>query len=401
MRRNLLVAACAGAGILCSYNTIAQVKGDPALPATAQTVHLQKTGSRLSPDLQKLADRAAGARKQMTAAEKAALPNDAMNQYMQFKGDRIIVDITIKDDMPAKVALQELGFQATGEYGRVISGFLPVASLSKLSSLSSIQFARPSYKPRKLLKQATRVLAQGATGNFGKNPVAPAISQGDTAQRSYIARNKYKVDGKGVKVGILSDSYDNLGTADIGIAGGELPGKGNPLKNKKPVEVLQDFDDSSATDEGRAMAEIVHDVAPGAELAFHTAFAGEANFAQGIQDLANIGCKVIVDDVGYFDEPFFQDGIVAQSVDLAAKKGVSYFSSAGNDFNNSYESDYHPSSEELLGPWSRVCTQLQCARCFAAFFSADIYSFGRYFSNLFSMGSAIFFSRGRRVCNPI
>ena len=350
MRRNLLVAACAGAGILCSYNTIAQVKGDPALPATAQTVHLQKTGSRLSPDLQKLADKAIGARKQMTAAEKAALPNDAMNRYMQFKGDRIIVDITIKDDMPAKVALQELGFQATGEYGRVISGFLPVASLSKLSSLSSIQFARPSYKPRKLLKQATRVLAQGATGNFGKNPVAPAISQGDTAQRSYIARNKYKVDGKGVKVGILSDSYDHLGTADIGIAGGELPGKGNPLKNKKPVEVLQDFDDSSATDEGRAMAEIVHDVAPGAELAFHTAFAGEANFAQGIQDLANIGCKVIVDDVGYFDEPFFQDGIVAQSVDLAAKKGVSYFSSAGNDFNNSYESDYHPSSEEVLGP---------------------------------------------------
>ena len=348
MRRNLLVAVCAGAGILFSFNTIAQVKGDPVLPASPQLVHIEKTGSRLSPELQKLADNASGARKILTPAEKAAIPNDAMNSYMQFKDGQVVVDITIKENMPARVALQQLGLRVTGEYGRVVSGFIPISSLSKLASLTSIQFARPSYKPRKLSRQGTAVARQPA-GSFGKGPVNPVMSQGDTAQRSAIAREKYKVDGKGVKVGILSDSYNRLGTADIGIAGGELPGKGNPLKSKKAVEVLQDLNDSSATDEGRAMAEIVHDVAPAAELAFHTAFAGEANFAQGIQDLANVGCKVIVDDVAYFDEPFFQDGIVAQSVDLAKKKGVSYFSSAGNDFNNSYESDYHASSEQILG----------------------------------------------------
>ena len=98
-----------------------------------------------------------------------------------------------------------------------------------------------------------------------------------------------------MKVGILSDSYDNLGTAKKGIKQGELPGPANPFHFNKPVEVLEDLD-SGGTDEGRAMLEIVHDVAPGSALAFHTAFLGEADFAQGIQDLADRGCQVIADD---------------------------------------------------------------------------------------------------------
>ncbi|HKD55716.1 MAG TPA: S8 family serine peptidase [Steroidobacteraceae bacterium] len=90
-------------------------------------------------------------------------------------------------------------------------------------------------------------------------------------------------------------------------------------------------------DEGRAMMQIVHDVAPGAALAFHTAINSEADFANGIIALADAGATVIVDDVGYFDEPFFQDGIVAQAIDTVARKGVVYFSAAGNDGQNSYE----------------------------------------------------------------
>ena len=177
------------------------------------------------------------------------------------------------------------------------------------------------------------------------------ISQGDTAQRSDIARKKYHVNGTGVKVGVLSDSYDNLGTAKKGIKQGEFPGPANPFHFNKPVEVLEDLD-SGGTDEGRALLEIVHDVAPGSTLAFHTAYLGEADFAQGIQDLADRGCQVIADDISYLDEPFFQDGIIAQSVDESKKKGVSYFSSAGNEGVNSYEHRYQASDVELLGAGS-------------------------------------------------
>ena len=96
-------------------------------------------------------------------------------------------------------------------------------------------------------------------------------------------------------------------------------------------------------DEGRAMMQIVHDVAPGAGLAFYTAENSEADFANGITELAasvasgGAGAKVIVDDVGYFDEPFFQDGLVAQAVNTVEANGVAYFSSAGNNGTLAYD----------------------------------------------------------------
>lgn len=79
------------------------------------------------------------------------------------------------------------------------------------------------------------------------------------------------------------------------------------------------------------MAQIVHDLAPGASIAFASAFSGEEEFAANIRRLAAAGAKVIADDVGYFEEPFFQDGPVAVAVDEVENGGVSYFSAVGND----------------------------------------------------------------------
>jgi len=99
------------------------------------------------------------------------------------------------------------------------------------------------------------------------------------------------------------------------------------------------------------MAEIVHDVAPGAKQAFYSAFYGQADFAQGIIDLkAKVGCDIIVDDIIYYSEPFFQDGIVAQAVDSVKSMGVSYFSSAGNQGKASYESAFRAGTKiDTLG----------------------------------------------------
>ena len=98
--------------------------------------------------------------------------------------------------------------------------------------------------------------------------------------------------------------------------------------------------DPGDTDEGRAILQILHDVAPKARLGFATANGGEVNFANNIRALggfadapnAQAGFKadIIIDDVIYPTEPMFQDGIVAQAVDDVAAAGVSHFSSAGN-----------------------------------------------------------------------
>lgn len=84
------------------------------------------------------------------------------------------------------------------------------------------------------------------------------------------------------------------------------------------------------------MLQIVHDVAPAAKLAFVSAFLGETVFAESIEELAEpapfgAGAKVIVDDVTYLEEPFFQDGPIAAAVNAVTAEGVTYLSAAGND----------------------------------------------------------------------
>jgi hypothetical protein len=76
----------------------------------------------------------------------------------------------------------------------------------------------------------------------------------------------------GIKVGVLSDSFNDLGGAAADEADGALP----PASQ---IQILNDLP-SGGTDEGRAMMQIIHDIAPGASLAFYTAAEGEESFAQ-------------------------------------------------------------------------------------------------------------------------
>ena len=97
------------------------------------------------------------------------------------------------------------------------------------------------------------------------------------------------------------------------------------------------------------MLQIVHDVAPGAELYFRTGFLTAGDFATGIKELKDAGCKVIVDDVTYITEPYLKDGVVAQAVDAVKAEGVTYFSAAGNFANKSYEKDFTPADATQAG----------------------------------------------------
>src|SRR5262249_45022870 len=75
-------------------------------------------------------------------------------------------------------------------------------------------------------------------------------SQGDTSHKAALARDTFGVNGTGIKIGILSDGVSNLFMAQETGNLGEvtvLPGQGG------------------AGDEGTAMLEIVHDLAPGAQ----------------------------------------------------------------------------------------------------------------------------------------
>ncbi len=155
-------------------------------------------------------------------------------------------------------------------------------------------------------------------------------SEGDRSHRTDDARNTYGYAGQGIKIGVLSDSYNRLGGAPADVLNDDLPGVGNPYGNTTPVTVVADYT-ASGNDEGRAMLQIVHDLAPKAQLFFATGNISEASFASNIVALRNTyGCDIVIDDLAYFDEPAFQDGIVAQAVNTVTAAGGLYFSSAGN-----------------------------------------------------------------------
>ena len=168
-----------------------------------------------------------------------------------------------------------------------------------------------------------------------------ATSEGDVQLNAMAAREGFEFDGNGVTVGILSDSFNRdtaAGTrAPADVASGDLPGKGNPCGFTTPVQVVDDSE-ANGGDEGRAMAQIVHDLAPGTKIAFASAFHGELSFAENIKKLAEEGAAVIADDVFYLEEPFFQDGPIAVAINEVVEGGTpfveggtTYFSAAGNN----------------------------------------------------------------------
>jgi hypothetical protein len=180
-------------------------------------------------------------------------------------------------------------------------------------------------------------ITSGAGADANAAPISTCAgsitSEGDAQLNAAQARVQFNVDGSGIKVGVLSDSFDRAGAtathAANDVASGDLPGPGNPCGRTTPVQLVDDS--AVGSDEGRGMAQLVHDLAPGASLAFATAFTSETSFANNIRALATAGSKVIVDDVTYFDEPFFQDGPVAVAVNDVTAAGVTYFSSAANN----------------------------------------------------------------------
>ena len=192
---------------------------------------------------------------------------------------------------------------------------------SKLDAVSSLAFVRNISEATKPFK--AQISCSGAT-----------TSEGDSQLKADQARIKYGVDGSGVIVGVISDSFNGVTASpnmDEDILSGDLPGASNPCGHTTPVNILVDYTETDASDEGRAMGQIVHDLAPGAQIAFATAWGGLFDFADQIRNLRSTAkADIIVDDVSYYSEPMFQDGPVSAAITEVTADGAVYFTSAGN-----------------------------------------------------------------------
>ncbi|MCH1868552.1 S8 family serine peptidase [Nocardioides sp. CFH 31398] len=231
------------------------------------------------------------------------------------------------DTTSLRKAATGLGFVETAddEATGVLEGFAPLSAVEDLAALDDLGTISQVPRPLTFSGDATY---QGA-----------ALQQADRL-------NEQGIDGDGITVGVLSDSYDTATLSVDGgpiatraaddVASGDLPGAGNPEGNTDPVVVLEDNDDPASRDEGRAMLQVIHDSAPGARLCFATGTDGELGFADNIRALADpdgpCGADVIVDDVRYPSSPFFSDDAITRAAErVAVRQGVAYFSAAGDN----------------------------------------------------------------------
>lgn len=175
--------------------------------------------------------------------------------------------------------------------------------------------------------------------SFATPPIAnddPVVSDGDGILRAEDLRDFLGVDGSGITVGVISNGVYGWQSVK---ADGELPAS---FDTSHIDPYRSGYFDKA---EGTAMLEIVHDLAPGATL-FFSGPADSEEMLYSIDWLVAQGCDIIVDDLSFFNQPFFDDGDVANAaLDAIANDDVVYVSAAGNFADRHYQADFNGGQE--------------------------------------------------------
>lgn len=316
------LAACAFALALLLAGVL-PAAAPASLPGT-------KDQGPLSPALEELARPAVAAEPVAAQARHLGLPVDGPGGLLR-DGGRVLVTARLSGGpLPAFADLRQAGARivSAGAATRSVTLAVPPDRLPDIAAVSGVRAVWPLRAPM------VRTPAGQCEGGA-------AISEGLGQLQVDDARGAFELRGSGQTVGVLSDSFDVTAgpatDAHADVLSGDLPGPAGTCSGQQlPVDVLAEGP-AEGGDEGRAMLQIVHDLAPHASLAFATAFESEESFAENIERLARptseggAGAGTIVDDVAWFEEPFFQDGPVAVAIDNVTAEGVSYLSAAGND----------------------------------------------------------------------
>jgi hypothetical protein len=202
---------------------------------------------------------------------------------------------------------------SANELAGVVETWVPYEKVDDLAGLDVVDFVRLPMYP---------ILNSGLVTSAGDG-----ILNADDVRSRFASILGNTVDGSGIKIGVISDGVDNRS---------EVQGGGTP---DLPTIAVNSARPGSG-DEGTAMLEIIHDLAPGAELYFSSGITGEVAMIDSIDWLVDQGVDVIVDDLGFLDQHYFSDDVIAQAAESAIGDGVVYVSAAGNSAQMHYQGQW-------------------------------------------------------------
>ncbi|HSF45384.1 MAG TPA: hypothetical protein VLA58_05215, partial [Chitinophagaceae bacterium] len=142
---------------------------------------------------------------------------------ISLKGTKVLIDLSIKDDFKNRpsdawsyldgilfepLVYEDVKFQ--GIAARLVTGWVERDKLQDVNlKIQWFNYARFTIRPQ--TNNINNEIPGKAVDPFAGRKI---ISGGDSAQKSSIVRYGYSVDGSGIKVGVISDSYDKSGTAN-------------------------------------------------------------------------------------------------------------------------------------------------------------------------------------------
>jgi hypothetical protein len=253
----------------------------------------------------------------------------------------------VSDDVQRQLIEAGAFIEITDADHRRVQARIPATRLQTIAALPFVDFIRlPSYAVRR-------------TGSV--------TTEGDAILHADAVRRQLSLDGTGIKVGVISDGLKGvfatgcttctgvtggpIGTGDLPDAtgtrnsSGVLTGVSGGI-SARSFQANSDVEGlprsacafAGAGAEGTAMLEIIHDLAPAAQLSFANADTDLA-FRQAVNFLASSN-DVVVDDLGFFGEAY--DGTspvssnTAAALNNAGNRIRTYVTAVGNEADEHY-----------------------------------------------------------------
>ncbi|MBI2908607.1 MAG: S8 family serine peptidase [Chloroflexi bacterium] len=251
-----------------------------------------KTDGKLESALAQLAE----THQQQGRGSAAAM---AEGMSIPFADDMVRVVLESAPGQDARALASSLGGRVETTSGNFVQAMMPLAALKEAAASRSVSLVR-----RPLRAVASEVISDGIDL---------------TAASLWQAAG---IKGTGVKVGIIDGGFAGFQK----LLGSELPASVTYRSLRADGDITGGGDAH-----GTAVAEIIHDMAPGAAL-YLANFDTDVEFGNAVVWMINQGVQIISVSIGWFASgPGDGTGVINDAVNMAIAKGIFWASSAGNN----------------------------------------------------------------------
>lgn len=245
--------------------------------------------------------------------EDAAIELARKRGLLNANGDlRLTLELDTTDTAALQAELEASGILVTAVSGNLMDVAIPMPMLETMMAAGGAQdlLAGITNLPhiRRIRLPKVSIVDQGGV----RTESVPRIGALDWQTAG--------ITGKGVRVGVLDLGFDGYKP----LLGVDLP----PSVTARSFIVGKEID-QAGTPHGTAVAEIIHDIAPDAEL-FFAAYETDVEERQAVEWLLSQGVRIISHSAGSIYGPMDGSTEEAKWVDSIVEGGVLWVNSAGN-----------------------------------------------------------------------